>query len=425
MSKDHKGPTRGDTRGPLANDPLASLSDAEAVLNELASVFLSDGAPARVLEISAGGRSGRRHAAGATPKPDDMYRVLVEQIPALVFIAYLDRGISEAYVSPQIESALGFSQAEWLEDPIRWYEHIHPDDKLRWSEDAARLFVTGEPLKSAYRVIARDRRVVWFQCEARMVRKDDGRPWFLHGVGFDISGLKQTEEALQERTSALQNLSSHLLRVQDEERRKIARELHDSLGQYLMALKLNLDLMSRFSGEKREELLCEAQQIAARCLNETRTLSHLLHPPLLDEIGFVEAARWYAEGFARRSEVAITLDLPEKLPRLPDAVEVTLFRVLQESLTNIHRHSGSKTAEIRLGMDGKHICLKIRDQGRGMPPELLERFQKTGAGSGVGLSGMRERVHELAGRLVISSEGEGTLVSVSLPVPGTQGFQAP
>jgi len=132
------------------------------------------------------------------PNLEARYRALVEQIPAVVFMAYLDRGIGEAYVSPQIEAALGFSQEEWLEDPIRWYSHIHPEDKQRWSAEAAEMFLTGNPLRSAYRVIARDGRVLWFHCEAKMIRKEDGEPWFIHGVGFDITDLKRTEEALQE-----------------------------------------------------------------------------------------------------------------------------------------------------------------------------------------------------------------------------------
>jgi PAS domain S-box-containing protein len=132
-----------------------------------------------------------------------MYRALVEQIPAVVFMAHLERGIGEAYVSPQIQAALGFSQEEWLEDPIRWYQQIHPDDKARWSIEAAQMFLTGAPLRSAYRVLARDGRIVWFHCEAKMIRRPDGRPWFIHGVGFDITELKHTEEALQEERNVV------------------------------------------------------------------------------------------------------------------------------------------------------------------------------------------------------------------------------
>ena len=124
------------------------------------------------------------------------YRTLVEQVPAVVFMAYLDRGIGEAYVSPRIEETMGFTQSEWLEDPVRWYDHIHPEDQLRWSVEAAEMFLTGKPLRSAYRVLSRDGRLLWFQCEVKMVRRDDGRPWFIHGVGFDITELKETEAAL-------------------------------------------------------------------------------------------------------------------------------------------------------------------------------------------------------------------------------------
>jgi len=161
-------------------------ADAEAVLGELASVFfgVSRAVPAR------DGDTG--------PNAEARYRVLLDQIPAVVFMAYLDQGIGEAYVSPQIEASLGFSQREWLEDPVLWYQQIHPDDKDRWSTEAAGMFLSGTPLRSSYRVMARDGRVIWFQCEARLVRRDDGRPWFIHGVGFDITGLKQVERALQD-----------------------------------------------------------------------------------------------------------------------------------------------------------------------------------------------------------------------------------
>jgi len=164
------------------------LADAEAVLLELAQVFASP----------VPGRDERAHSADArAPNLEDRYRALLEQIPAVVFMAYLDRGISEAYVSPEIEAVLGYSREEWLEDPIRWFERIHPDDKQRWSLEAAEMFLSGKPLRSAYRVIARDGQVIWFHCDARMMRREDGRPWFIHGVAFDVSDMKRIEEELQ------------------------------------------------------------------------------------------------------------------------------------------------------------------------------------------------------------------------------------
>src|SRR5580693_4484530 len=174
--------------------------EAEQILQGLAGVFSRQHNPAtarRVVYPPERPDQARSDDA-QLPNLEARYRALVEQIPAVVFMAYLDRGIGEAYVSPQIEAALGFSQEEWLEDPIRWYSHIHPEDKQRWSTEAAEMFLTGNPLRSAYRVISRDGRVIWFHCEAKMIRKEDGEPWFIHGVGFDITDLKRTEEALQE-----------------------------------------------------------------------------------------------------------------------------------------------------------------------------------------------------------------------------------
>jgi PAS domain S-box-containing protein len=179
---------------PLSPD----LGEAEAVLLELASLFsgFPTSAPSDPRQQA---RAGDAHTSNLEAK----YRALLEQIPAVVFMAYLDRGISEAYVSPQIEAALGYSREEWLEDPIRWYEHIHPDDKQRWSLEAAGMFLSGKPLRSSYRMIARDGRVIWFHCDAQMMRRPDGQPWFIHGVAFDISDLKRTEEALQQERNVV------------------------------------------------------------------------------------------------------------------------------------------------------------------------------------------------------------------------------
>jgi two-component system CheB/CheR fusion protein len=206
----------------LAAEPDLNPAEAEEILEGLAGVFRQRQNPAAARRVvyppprpgqgwSSEGlpdSPGRADSQGTPnsrgvedadfPNLEARYRALVEQIPAVVFMAYLDRGIGEAYVSPQIEAALGFSQEEWLEDPIRWYSHIHPEDKQRWSTEAAEMFLTGNPLRSAYRVIARDGRVIWFHCEAKMIRKENGEPWFIHGVGFDITDLKRTEEALQE-----------------------------------------------------------------------------------------------------------------------------------------------------------------------------------------------------------------------------------
>jgi PAS domain S-box-containing protein len=180
------------------NSLFPDLGEAEAVLLELAGLF-SDSPPAPPSEPRQTTLTADAHTSSLEAK----YRALLEQIPAVVFMAYLDRGISEAYVSPEIEAALGYSREEWLEDPVRWYQHIHPDDKQRWSLEAAGMFLSGKPLRSSYRVIARDGRVIWFHCDARIMRRPDGQPWFIHGVAFDISDLKHTEEALQQERNVV------------------------------------------------------------------------------------------------------------------------------------------------------------------------------------------------------------------------------
>jgi PAS domain S-box-containing protein len=193
------------------HSPFELAGEAEAVLTGLADVFFQASPDAH-------------QSVPAAPSLEARYRVLLDQIPAVVFMAYLDQGIGEAYVSPQIEATLGFTQKEWLEDPVRWYHQVHPDDKDRWSQEAADMFLSGKPLRSAYRVLARDGRVVWFHCEARLVRRDDGEPWFIHGVGFDITELKQVQEALREErnvVSAIFDTVGALVVVLDREGRLV------------------------------------------------------------------------------------------------------------------------------------------------------------------------------------------------------------
>jgi PAS domain S-box-containing protein len=206
-------------------EPYLDPAEAEEILQSLAGVFRHS-APTTARRVVYPPENAERGWSDDSQLPnlEARYQALVEQIPAVVFMAYLDRGIGEAYVSPQIEAALGFSQEEWLEDPVRWYSHIHPEDKQRWSMEAAEMFLTGNPLRSAYRVVARDGRVIWFHCEAKMIRNDAGEPWFIHGVGFDITDLKRTEEALQKErnvVSAILDTVGALVVVLDPEGRII------------------------------------------------------------------------------------------------------------------------------------------------------------------------------------------------------------
>jgi signal transduction histidine kinase len=224
----------------------------------------------------------------------------------------------------------------------------------------------------------------------------------------------ELETLVEQRTSALRQLSSRLLSLQDTERRRIARELHDSLGQYLVGLKLNVDMLKQSPG--RQELWSAADELMQQCMSEVRTLSYLLHPPTMDAAGFTSAARWYVEGFSQRSGIKVTLDTPEHLGRLPDEIELALFRVLQETLTNVHRHSGASAATVVIRADAGQVILEVKDNGAGIPDQMLARFQETGAGMGVGLAGIRERAWELGGKLNVSSDSSGSLISVTIPI---------
>jgi len=226
------------------------------------------------------------------------------------------------------------------------------------------------------------------------------------------------ESLVEQRTAALRRLSVKLLRVQDDERRRIARELHDSLGQDLTAAKISLDMLAQ-EGNLDSRHLRDARTLVDRSISDTRTLSHLLHPPLLDEAGFLSAAKWYVDGFGQRSGITTKLDLPSQVHRLPRRTEVALFRILQGALTNVHRHSGSRAVNVSVSTDESVVVLKVQDFGMGVPREVLDRFWKTGH-VGVGLVGIRERLKELGGFLEIESNLDGTTLKVTIPASGPE-----
>jgi PAS domain S-box-containing protein len=225
----------------------------------------------------------------------------------------------------------------------------------------------------------------------------------------EISERERTEQTLRE-------LSVRLLQTQDEERRRIARELHDSTGQKLAALGMNLSLIGKSAetlDARARKALAESLDLLDRSSRDIRTLSYLLHPPLLDERGLAAAVRWFADGFTQRSEVQVKLEVPLDLPRLPAEIEIALFRIVQEGLTNIHRHSGSSTATIRLMVDQNHVELEMRDAGKGLPKPRSDCYVSP---LGVGITGMRERVKQLGGQMKMESGSCGTTVSVTLPL---------
>ena len=234
-------------------------------------------------------------------------------------------------------------------------------------------------------------------------------------VARDISERKRAEQARKEA-----ELSARLLQVQDEERRRIARELHDGVGQLLAAVGMNISQVVSEKGK-----LSSAAGLAAedmrhsieRASGEIRTVSYLLHPPMLDEIGLPTALRWYADGFAERSKIKVVVEIASDFPRLIQEYELSLFRIAQECLTNIHRHPGSLTAYVRLSSADRKIELEIRDEGKGVTQETQAKL-RSGASAGVGFRGMQERVRLIGGELTVrsNSNGNGTSVLVTLPL---------
>lgn len=235
-----------------------------------------------------------------------------------------------------------------------------------------------------------------------------------HELSQILSRL-ESEIMVREKTEdRLRNLSLRLMSVQDDERRRIARELHDTAGQTLAAMKMSLALLRKASTRDFPMLVDDLNALADEALQEVRTASYLLHPPLLDEAGIASAMRWFVDGFAQRSGIQVRCEVPDHLRRPSRHCELVLFRALQESLTNVHRHSGASVASVSLKCEDDHFVLEIVDNGKGISEERLRELNNT-SGSGVGLTGMRERVRELGGRFEIRSAPSGTTVAVALP----------
>lgn len=250
-----------------------------------------------------------------------------------------------------------------------------------------------------------------FQIECTVSRVQIEGHVRLLAIAVDATVRRNSERTLAQ-------LSGRLLEMQDEERRRIARELHDTTGQNLGAVSIHLSMMlSTCSLDAHaRETLGECIALTDASMREIRTLSYLLHPPLLDELGLVSALRAYCEGYAERTGLGVDLDLPDDMPRLPQAVEIALFRIVQEGLTNIHRHSGSPTATLRLKYHRDKVELEIADHGRGLPLGTLEGEVTSASRIGVGIAGMRERARQLGGRLTIGSSETGTTLHVVLPL---------
>ena len=305
------------------------------------------------------------------------------------------------YANPAFERICGQSRERlYAEKGQTWMELIHPDDRAAVLE-AAQDRHKGEDFDQQFRIARPDGSIRWTSARAFPVKDDSGQVVRAVGIAEDITEQHQ--------------FSGRQIQVQDEERQRISLDLHDAIGPILTGLLANLALLKESKAKldgKARAALSESIELAKQCAKEIRTVSYLLHPPLLDELGLASALRWFVDGFSERSGINVELEIPVDLGRLPSEAEKALFRVVQESLTNIHLHSASRVASVALTGDGNGYRLEVRDKGKGIPPEQLER---PGRRLGVGIAGMRQRMMQLGGRLDVESSSKGTTVRATLP----------
>ena len=317
--------------------------------------------------------------------------------------------------SMEMYHILGFDPSAGPPNYSQILDRIHTDDVRDVDEEVRRGIEEKRDFEGEYRLLQRDGTVHYIHFHGHPVLGPTGDVINCIGTIADITARKQAELERNASLSLSRTLSARLVRVQDDERRRIARQLHETTAQDLAALKMNLAALDRsgaVAGDSGCEILEESVTLAGRAMEDIRVLSYLLHPPLLDEAGLVSMLRWYTRGFGHRSGITVRLAVTEQFPRLPQEIETTLFRSVQESLINIHRHAKSSSAEIRLSTGGDRVLLEVQDWGRGLPQEMDKR-----APEGVGIAGMRERIEQLGGAFAIESGPGGTVVRVQLPLP--------
>lgn len=306
-----------------------------------------------------------------------------------------------------------------------WMEYVHADDRKKTLEHWLDCVKSGKDYESEYRIRGADGQYRWFRARAVPLRAPDGTIVRWYGTCSDIHDSKLLEQSIREsaselermvdiRTVELRRLSSRLMTLQDEERRRIAREIHDGLGQELAASKMILDgILMKDTTPGMKQAAADASQMVDRAIKQVRTISHLLHPPLLDEVGLVSALRWYLEGLSERSgiEIALNVDPPE-LGRLKPELETAIFRIIQEALTNMFRHSGARNGRVAIAEGDGRIVVTVRDDGKGIEEQVIQLKPES---VGVGIGGMRQRVAELGGKLRLANAHPGTLVEVVIP----------
>jgi PAS domain S-box-containing protein len=310
--------------------------------------------------------------------------------------------------NPAAQHLFGYTERELKQKTT--LQITHEDDRER-TRRIVREMIAGKKNVQRYekRYRRKDGRIVWTSTTGTLVRDARGEPWFFTLMLEDITKRKRSE-------AAIARLSVRLRRLQDEERRKLAHELHDSTAQSLAALSMNLGVVDTSADQLSppvQRALREAISLATQSAREVRTFAYLLHPPELEELGLISALTAYAEGFGQRSGIQVELDMPRKISALPQECELNLFRIVQESLANVQRHSGSKTARIRVKQSPKELLLEVKDRGSG----FARGTARSTSSAGIGIAGMKERARQLGGSLEVLSRKNGTTVKVTLPLP--------
>lgn len=338
-----------------------------------------------------------------------LFRQLTENIHEVFWLRSADKSKLH-YVSPAFDRLFGFSHETVMQTPTLWEDCIHPEDRLH--AQAATGTDCGVRFNHQYRIVRPDGSVRWVHSRGFPVYDSSGLIYRIAGLTEDITPQKHAENELR-------NLSLRVQQAQDCERRRLARELHDSTAQQLAAISMYLDMLQAELPERSpnvEKLLSGAKGFARHSIQEVRNITYLLHPPLLDQLGLTAALREYVRGFEDRSGLKMSLDLPEEWARLPLSIELSLFRVIQESLGNIYRHSGSQSGLIRLTRSPQRITLEISDNGHGFKAEPASATAADHGGSGVGLSSMKERIQLLNGEFEIRSSSAGTMIHATIPI---------
>jgi PAS domain S-box-containing protein len=353
-------------------------------------------------------RRRRRLAQEALRESQQRYKLATTSGQVVVWD--WDLQTSEFYADPLLKSLLGCEDHE-IAHFDDWILLVHPDD-VNLLRERLRSHIergTGQ-FEAEHRFVLKDGSTRWFVTRGSVVHSDQGPAVRMIGTGTDITRRKLAEQELQ-------LLSTRLLDVQDEERRRIARDLHDGTAQHLFTVLVNLEnLESRIHlPDDLQHTVSECRTSCRQAMNELRTLSYILHPPMLDLLGLSASLSWYLEGFSRRTGIDIQLTATPDIGRLPAKVETDLFRIVQECLANIHRHSGSRTAQVRLELRATEVVLQIEDQGHGMSAPAVNDMSTRPAG--VGLSGVDQRLQYLGGRLKIESNSRGTTITAVVPLP--------